>query len=140
MNAAGQQCFRSLDSAVENAADLNRPVSSRAQQIERRNAGERTHFMHHLRAALSKETLDRLKRRRAHFLKDAKPERLRGRRADAVEHRVGARAFHPLGAAIGKQLAPRFRKPDAGLPFSAFQPPGERQIRKHALTLHTRGL
>jgi len=92
----------SLDRAIEDVADLDRPVVAGAEQAQRSGPRERTHFMKHRRTAVEKEALDHIQRGRAQFLEYAESETLSDRRVDTVEHCVCPCAFDPLGATIGE--------------------------------------
>ncbi len=92
-----------------------------AQQAERSGPGERADFMMHRRAAVEKESLDHIERRRGQFFEQAKAESLSDGRIDAVEDRVGPGAFDPFGAAFGKGVAAGFGELQARLALSSLQ-------------------
>ena len=54
--------WRRLDRLMQHAGDLDRPVASGAQQVERSDAGERAYFVLNGCAALTKERFDRVER------------------------------------------------------------------------------
>ncbi len=110
-----------VDQSVHHIAQFDGPVAAFAQQIQRRDAGVRTHFVIHTRSAIEEEFFDTIQIRSRQFFTDAEPECLRNWRIDAVENRVCAAAFDPFGTAIGKQSTTGIGEFDAGAPFGAFQ-------------------
>ena len=95
-------CHGPLDSPAKNIADLDRSVVALTEQLQRSNSCERTHFVKHRRSALEKEPLHHIQRGRAQFLEDTESKTLSGRRLDTIEHRIGAPAPNPSGAAVRK--------------------------------------
>lgn len=60
-------------------------------------------------------------------------------RLDAIEDRICAHAFNPLGATVREDATPRFRVLNTSVPFGAFQTLRECKVRKvHPTRLCTR--
>src|SRR5574340_1738119 len=87
-----------LDTPIQDAADFDRSVIAGAQQVDRSNPRERTHFMKRRRATVEEEPLQRLQRGRTYLLEDPQAEGLRDRRVNAIEHRIRPRILHPFRA------------------------------------------
>ena len=72
----------------------------RAEQVERGDPCERTHFVKHGGAALQKKVLDHTQRSRGQVLEDTESKTFGNHlRVDPIEDRVGPCASHPQGAA-----------------------------------------
>ena len=106
---------------MENAGDLDRPVASRAKQIERRHAGERADFMVNGSAAAAKERFDRVKRGGRNCFKQSQAECLGDRRLDAIENYVRSSAFEPLRTGGRRNPLAGFGELEAGIAFGAFE-------------------
>ena len=88
--------------------------------------------MKHLRLTCDKEPFDDFQRRHAQFFKNSETESLSNRGIDAVKNRVGTGAFHPFGAAFGKQTEPRLRELNACASFGPFQSARKGEVRKQS--------
>ena len=108
---------------IEDAADLDGPIVTGAEQVQRGVARERAHLEIHRRCAIEEETLDSVERDRSQIFEYAETKALGHRRGDSVEDRVCTTAFDASGTAFGEQTTSCQSKLCTRVPFCAFQSP-----------------
>src|SRR5215469_5793581 len=89
-----------LYGAIQNAANLDRPVSPVAQRGDGCRACERAQFVIGMGATRKEKTLDAVENIRGGFFKEAEAECLRHRRCRSVEHNIRASVPQSGGPAL----------------------------------------
>ncbi len=105
----------------KNAAQLDWPIVTPAEEIESISANKWADFMLHGRPAVKEKPFNLIQHCPIQILKESQAEGLGDRRVCAIEDREGAAAFHPLRLAFREQPAACFSKLGAGEAFGALQ-------------------